>query len=182
MDSETALLYARNRYFVSAAGRFIRRDSLLTLRPPHRYGYAAANPVNLVDYEGLDVAAPNPAGYNCELVTHLAITTYHRYLNTKGTHWGPIEGAKFLGTLGKKGKACADQAAELMDRLNRIPNIDKCFTVQYGFYGFSMQWAGHVWVRLEGVGGHKGYSMDPYFSSNVVDLSNKYPPIPIPKY
>jgi len=52
-DSETGLLYVRNRYFDPAQGRFISADPLGFVDGPSVYGFATYSPINYADPLGL---------------------------------------------------------------------------------------------------------------------------------
>lgn len=61
-DSESGLYYYRARYYDPQAGRFISQDPTGIAGGINQYGYVAGNPVNAVDFSGLEgnVVSPNP--------------------------------------------------------------------------------------------------------------------------
>jgi len=167
-DSETSMMYVRSRSYLPSIGIFIRRDSLSHLLSTHLYGYAAANPIHYVDIDGNDVTVPSPVhgfGPDCASVSRRVIQIYRSYQQQKNAQWGPIEGANWLSG-DKNAKPCADQAAELIDLLEDIPGINSCFVVRFGVFGYTMNWAGHVYVKLDPLKGNQGITLDPYFNSD----------------
>lgn len=101
MDAESGLLYLRARHYDPTTGQFLTRDPLVSVTR-EAYGYAANNPINMIDPTGLGWG---PIGDAWDATGGKAVTWVAENPGTAATIVGV--GVCVVGTLGACGGAAA---------------------------------------------------------------------------
>jgi len=159
-DEETGLHYNWHRYYKPDWGRYVEPDKIENIalaigyrtqfildtdRPNfNKYLYSSNSPCIWIDPTGLIHCTPQQILEEISKFDEM----YKRWQKETKLSWGPIEGAKYLASSGKRGANCVDFATELLNYFRRI-STRCCYPyLATEFRKFHIPFIPHAYVEL----------------------------------